>query len=438
MYEFMVGDMMPSRTDEIVTSFSNTMSAKCRVLKGFEKADIRLELDRVAPDNHSLCPRGSGLSYADMILNENNSILDFSHLDKIIEWSPQTGEILVQAGVKIGAVLWVGHQHGWHLGCCPGSPEITVGGAVSNNVHGKDSSSFGNFGKQVRELKILTVDGQEKKLRADSINDATLFEAVISGMGLIGIIVEVKLQLACIPSPFVRTKNEISHNIEMTLQNLDRDDGYPFKVAWCDAFSTGKSLGRGYVSMAAWDKSEDSINLDRLKRSLRPSKQVLDLFPPKPFWYCSRPFFGPFVIKKLNTLMFHRAKSSGIFSTKQEFLTQLFNEFNFVHNKLPNMNDVYKPYGFVEIQPLIPRAAGHEAVRELLQMCQKNGWQSLLCGIKRHSPDRYMLSYADDGYSVGIDIALRGRTKSDIIKISNKIFDFVIECKGKVYLAKDG
>ena len=115
--------------------------------------------------------------------------------------------------------------------------------------------------------------------------------------------------------------------------------------------------------------------------------------------------------------MYARALVSDRLSRGNSSRRQLFSEFNFVHNKLPKMNDVYKPHGFIEIQPLIPRSAGHEAVRALLDLCQKKGWQSLLCGIKRHSPDQYMLSYADDGYSIGIDVALRGRTKSDIVTL---------------------
>jgi decaprenylphospho-beta-D-ribofuranose 2-oxidase len=304
-------------------------------------------------------------------------------------------------------------------------------------VHGKDSASFGNFGKQVLRLKMLGAGGQEYNLQSDCSSDTRLVEAVIGGIGLIGVILEIKLQLARMPSPVVVTRNEISSNIEMTLENLDREDGYPFKVAWCDAFAKGNSLGRGYVSMAKWGQSDETVELDRLNRSLVPSKRVLDLFPSKPFWYCGRPFFGANAIKMLNSLMFTRAQVSDTLFKRDNERRQLFSEFNFVHNRLPNMNDVYKPYGFIEIQPLIPRSAGHEAVRDLLDLCQKNGWQSLLCGIKRHSPDQYMLSYADDGYSIGIDVALRGRTRSDVNRIANMIFDFVIECQGRVYLAKD-
>jgi len=427
---------MATETDELVVGFSNTMTARCRVLRGVKTSDLQQEL-KESEQHRSLCVRGSGISYADMILNDRNSILDLSHLDGVLEWDPDTGIILVESGVKIGSILRLAHRHGWHLHCCPGSPDITVGGAVSNNVHGKDSSSAGNFGKQVVYLKMLGADGQEYSLRSDCSDDAHLLEAVIGGIGLIGIILEIKLQLARIPSPFVVTRNEISSNIEMTLENLDRDDGYPFKVAWCDAFAKGSSLGRGYVSMARWDQSEETVELDRLNRSLRPSKLVLDLFPSKPFWYCGRPFFGAKAIKILNSLMFTRAQMSDTFLKTNSKRRQLFSEFNFVHNRLPNMNDVYKPYGFIEIQPLIPRSAGHAAIRELLDMCRKHGWQSLLCGIKRHSPDHYMLSYADDGYSIGIDVALRGRTKSDVNRIANMIFDFVIECQGRVYLAKD-
>ena len=102
---------MATETDELVVGFSNTMTARCRVLRGVKTSDLQQEL-KESEQHRSLCIRGSGISYADMILNDRNSILDLSHLDGVLEWDPDTGIILVESGVKIGSILRLAHRHG--------------------------------------------------------------------------------------------------------------------------------------------------------------------------------------------------------------------------------------------------------------------------------------------------------------------------------------
>ena len=419
---------------EKVEGYSRTKTTRSKVLCLNNFSNISQNLKDLDNLEHNICLRGSGITYADMILNNDNAILDFKECNKIIKWSSELGQITVQSGVTLGSILQICHMSGWHLNACPGSPKITVGGAVSNNVHGKESHTFGNFGSQVKSMKILTADGEEQII--SPLDGAEIFNGIVGGIGLVAIILEVTLQLTKISSPFVEVKTEICENIFDICSKLDEDDGYSFKVAWCDAFAEGTSLGRGYISKAAWLRNDNSVDADRLKESLTPSSKVLNIFPTKAFWKCGRPFFKPFTIRQINRFIYHKTQKD-LRLKGVNVSEMLFSSFNFVHNRLPNMNDVYRPYGFVEIQPIIPRSAGHHAVKELIMLCQKEGWQSLLCGIKRHSKDPFLLSFEGDGYSIGIDISLRGRDRSEVIKTANKIYDFIIECGGKVYLAKD-
>ena len=108
-----------------------------------------------------------------------------------------------------------------------------------------------------------------------------------------------------------------------------------------------------------------------------------------------------------------------------------------MHNKIPDLKHVYRPYGFLEFQPLIPKLCGSEAVREVFEIAYRFGCQSLLCGIKAHQADQGMLSYSGESYSVGIDIQVRGRDMEQIRKFSDTLFQFTQDCGGKAFLAKD-
>ena len=78
-----------------------------------------------------------------------------------------------------------------------------------------------------------------------------------------------------------------------------------------------------------------------------------------------------------------------------------------------------------------------KTLKELLKLCQHFGAESLLCGMKGHRADNYLLSYEGDGYSIGVDIQISGRKKDKIDQFSKEIFNFTKDCCGKMFLAKD-
>ena len=126
------------------------------------------------------------------------------------------------------------------------------------------------------------------------------------------------------------------------------------------------------------------------------------------------------------------------FSNKQKSSDPiLFTNYNFMHNKIPDIREVYRPHGFFEFEPLLPRKNGAKIMRDLLILCQRFKSESLLCGIKSHKGDDFLVSFAGDGYSIGIDIQIAGRAKKDIKNFTNAIIDFTNKHEGKIYLAKD-
>jgi len=312
--------------------------------------------------------------------------------------------------------------------------DVTIAGAISNNVHGKDAWKNGNFGSQVSSIELMLADSKIIKIDRSQID---IFNSVIGGMGLFGVILKIELQLKKIPSPFVRVRTQLSKNIEETIEIIEsREKDSDFIVSWVDAFAKGESIGKGYVSSASWVEEKIGTSNAEIKRSLTKSKLIFGVLPAKPIWFLGRLFFKPLFLKYLNKLHYYIATI--IFSNPDKFSEPiLFTDYNFMHNKIPDIREVYRPHGFFEFEPLLPKHQGKKSLRALLELCQSLKAESLLCAIKSHKNDEFTISYEGEGYSIGIDIEGAARGRNNIFKYIDPISKFTIEQKGKIYLAKD-
>tara|TARA_Y100001936_G_scaffold253365_1_gene317561 strand:+ start:1281 stop:2720 length:1440 start_codon:yes stop_codon:yes gene_type:complete len=420
---------------EKLQGYSETRESRAMVAYPASVEECQDVLEFSKKNDLTICPRAGGFSYADMILNENHVVINLARMKEVLQWDSVKGLMVVEPGVCFAEIFQMTLIHNWTLSSCPGGMGVTVGGAVSNNVHGKDSWKNGNFGEQVIQMKLMTASGEIIEINRDQ--DQDLFEAVVGGAGLLGIIVEVTLQLRKVPSPFVEVTSVVTRDVGESLEQIEiYNEDWDFSVAWADAFGKGKSLGRGFVAAARWVDEKIPLSSQRLTKSLKMPTRIFGLIPAKPFWFISRPLFNPWGIRMANLAHYYLKNIKENLAVSQGSRL-LFTDYNFMHNKIPDMKEVYRPLGFLEFQPLIPKQCGIEAIGEVFEIAHRFGCQSLLCGIKAHPVDQNMLSYSGNGYSVGIDIQLRGRTKSHVKKFSDTLFQFTQDCGGKVFLAKD-
>ena len=186
-------DLFENKQIEFVKGYAETKSVQSYVFfpRNIEECVNIIESCKIK--GLKICSRGSGLSYGDIITNKDNVIVDLTLINKVLSWNDETGIMIVQPGTTFAQIFNISFLKNWMLASCPGSQDITIGGAISNNVHGKDSFKNGNFGNQVLELKLLLASGNIIKVNPKQ--NSNLFRAVIGGMGLLGIVVEIKLQL---------------------------------------------------------------------------------------------------------------------------------------------------------------------------------------------------------------------------------------------------
>jgi len=146
---------------------------------------------------------GMGRSYGDVCLNPHGVLWQTTGLDRFIGFDDTTGVLTCEAGVLLRDIQRLAVPRGWMLPVTPGTQLVTVGGAIANDVHGKNHHRLGTFGDHVRRLRLLRTDGEEIEcgpgLRAD------WFAATVGGIGLTGGISEAELQPRRMPGPWLAT-----------------------------------------------------------------------------------------------------------------------------------------------------------------------------------------------------------------------------------------
>lgn len=416
---------------ETVKAWTETKATRSLVARPYSTADCHKILAFAKKEGLSICPRGSGYSFGDLILNDHHMIMETRKMNQILHWDRETGVMVVQPGVTVSQILAKSLMEGWTLPSCTGGIGVSAGGALSNNVHGKDSWKLGNFGDQVVEMNLMTANGEVTRVSRQ--NHPELFRTVIGGMGLLGIILEVTLQLRKVPSPFVEARTIPVRNLEESLEVLEEARSrFDFLMAWVDTSGRNSTLGRGAVEVARWVQSKRTSSKKEIEKSLKLPRRVFGLFPAALTWSIAKYFFYPPMIKAANLAKYGLHRLQG--KTTSEIL---FPKFNFMLNKIPHWEMLYRPHGYVELQPIVPRSSGLKTLKEILGFCRDWGTHSLVCAVKPHRADDYLLSFEGDGYDVAIGIPLRNRRASDVANFARDLYTYVAECGGKAFLAKD-
>lgn len=425
---------------ERVSSLVGRLQADCLVTFPEDEAACRESILFCQRNDLSICARGGGYSYGDLILNEQNVLLDTSKMDRILDFDQGQGRMTVEPGVRLIDIFRTVLPFRLALASVPSESTITVAGAIGANVNGKDGWRMGNFGDQVLSLKLLLASGEVMQVDRDS--EPEVFRAVIGGMGLLGIIVEVTLQLRKIPSPFLKISRVPVHDVDELLEHLTKvEANSDFAVVWLDTCARGAKLGRAVVHATRWverdattDELRDQVvvSLGRLEKRLRQAKLL-------------SPITGLVV-----RLMLHIQKIS----------VRLFNDFYFFYSRLrhrlhsadnvesflrynfdasfiiPSAAVVCGPRGYT-IQLTFPRTTAREAIIEMVTLCQASPCLPAKLIMRIHRHDDHLISFCEDGYSLNFEL----HPKKRHVKRMNQFVDDLVECairhSGKVHLAKD-
>ena len=374
--------------------------------------------------NEKFIARGHGCSFGDQAILNSGIVLDTNNL-KEIKWI--NDEIIsVESGVELRELLSELLPRNKTLVGIPGGLQITIGGAISNNIHGKDHWKNGNFSENIVSITFIDQEGKKHKVSKQD----EIFKYLIGGMGLFGLIISAELKTYDIKSPWIR-ENTIrlnsKHDFEeffTSVKNSKLDIDYA--VAWLD-FSNKRHLGRG-IALTGKFIDGKKITKNYVEEKTKFNKYVFNYFHHNYFWTIARPFYKRPVLNSLNLMKYKLTKqvsSSDIFYT----------DYMWIDNKLiPEYRKIYKPKNFVEVQPLIPIDDGYEKFFELLDYLKFNRLEPLFPSVKIHKEHESLWTFAGNGLSICIDIPVARKNFTNTI---NELYEFLIDINARVYLAKD-
>ena len=376
--------------------------------------------------------RGAGRSYGDASLSAGQLSVDSRAMRRILSFDPQTGVLEAEGGVSIAEIWRHTLPHGWWPAVVPGTMYPTMGGCVAMNIHGKNCFKVGPFGDHVLELDLLTASGERKTLSRE--RDRELFLAVIAGLGLLGAVTRVKLQLKRVESGRMRVTPIVAESMRQMFDAFEqRMPTSDYAVGWVDCFASGRALGRGLVHVAHHLHQHDD---PEARRSLAVEAQELPGsimgLPKSLLWAFMKPFTNDLGMRLVNQAKYvlpEPVEEDGAYR-------QSHAGFAFLLDFVPDWRLAYGEAGFIQVQLFVPDANARDVLAEALRLCQRRGVVSYLGVFKRHRPDDYLLSHGLDGWSLALDFKVP-RHAQRLWDTAAELTRLVRDAGGTYYPAKD-
>lgn len=376
--------------------------------------------DRHAPlpkSNLPVLPLGNARSYGDSCLNDGGILLAVRGLDHFIAFDPASGVLTCEAGVLFSEILDLAVPQGWFLPVTPGTRFVTVGGAIANDVHGKNHHRAGTFGHHVLAFELLRTDGT--RLRCTPSENPDWFAATVGGLGLTGVVTWATIQLRRITGPWMSAENHRFGNLSEFFElshASDRD--YEYTVSWIDCVASGKALGRGLFSRA---------NHAPARPDSRPAARSRTLGVP---FTPPISLISPLSLRAFNQLYYHRQRKSVVHATTH------YQPFFYPLDSIANWNRIYGPGGFFQYQCVVPPEAAEATMTELVSNISAGGAGSFLAVLKQFGdkPSLGMLSFPRPGATLALDFPNGGAPTLALLDRLDAIVDAV---GGAVYPAKD-
>ena len=367
-----------------------------------------------------ILPRGMGRSYGDVCLNENAHLLLTTALDKLIAFNSKTGLLCCEAGITLDEILRVFVPRCWFPQVTPGTKFVTIGGAIANDVHGKNHHQVGNFGCHVVQFELLRSDGS--RIWCSRTKNEDWFRASIGGLGLTGIILQVEFYLKRIEGPYLQVQYEKFCNFDEFFELSKRAEAdFEYTVAWLDCMNTQFDFGRGIFMRAnhsTYQGKNPTKNFDKDADS------------------CMIPFEAPsfllskFTSKAFNYLYYHSQHK------KVRMNEVHFSSFFYPLDSIKNWNRLYGKRGFLQWQCVLPDSEKDTTIKKIFKKIAASRMGSFLAVLKEFGkiPSQGMLSFPMPGLTLALDFPNSGER---LFMFLDELDMIVCEAGGRIYPAKD-
>ncbi len=371
--------------------------------------------------NKNMLPYGNGRSYGDCCLNEGGTLIDIRGLNRFIAFDSEKGILKCEAGVLLSEIIKLVLPQGWFLSVTPGTQFVTVGGAIANDVHGKNHHSAATFGCHLRGFELLRSNGSYLFCSREVNSD--YFSATIGGLGLTGIVTWAEFSLKKVSSSYVNIEKRCFKNLDEFFSLSEKSNKkYEYTVAWVDCMAKGSSLGRGVFVRANHQELIQEGDGDKTEE-FRMNKMYFPIDPPFSL-------INLISVKVFNEFYFYKNNMN------QGVGVQSFSNFFYPLDTIQNWNRVYGRRGFLQFQCVVPMKNAKKVLEKILERIAYSGQGSFLSVLKmfgeKESPG--MLSFPRPGVTLALDFPNKGKKLFDLL---NELEQVVVIAGGGIYPAKD-
>jgi decaprenylphospho-beta-D-ribofuranose 2-oxidase len=360
-----------------------------------------------------LVPRGAGLSYGDSALAAR--VIGSRFMDNFSAIDETARTIRCGSGVSLRQLLRLCMPRGWFLPVVPGTANVSVGGAIAADVHGKNHHLDGSFCDHVLDLTLLLANGE--LIRCSKTSNPELFQATCGGMGLTGIIIEATLQLREVPGVFIQRRSLLAHSLRECFELFEVNSASSYSVAWLDCLARGKQQGRSVLYLG------EHVDVSNKRPSQHPTRGWLTV----PFDLPAS-LLNSYSLNLFNSAYFqakrYAPKSDTVNSTS----------YFFPLDGIAHWNRLYGQRGFLQYQCLIPDDGAFEAISAILHKVSRAGKGSFLSVLKKMgAANSNLLSFPGPGYTLALDF----KFEPGLFALLEELDAVVLAYGGRLYLAKD-
>ena len=420
-------------TTRSLYGWGRTAPSTAQVLSTADVDTIAQAVKQVADENSELpehkrrgvIARGMGRSYGDPAQNGGGLVVDMTPLNRIHSIDPDTGIVDVDAGVTLDQLMKAALPFGLWVPVLPGTRQVTIGGAIGPDIHGKNHHSAGSFGDHVLSMELLVADGRVLHLEPNGEN-AELFWATVGGMGLTGIILRARIQMTFTETAYFIADTDRTDTLDETiaLHSDGSEVNYTYSSAWFDAISAPPKTGRSTISrgsLATLDQLKEfapKLAKDPLKFNAPQLMTVPDIFPS---WTMNK--LSLMAIGEAYYLMGKPSRND------VKNLTRFYQPLDLIGE----WNRGYGKAGFLQYQFVVPTDAV-EPFKDIIYDIQASGHYTALNVFKLFGEgNRAPLSYPMKGWNVCVDFPIRPGLNEFLDRLDDQVMQF----GGRLYLAKE-